>query len=382
MQFFLDSRIDFMKYQRLAVPVSAVLFVAAIVALATQGLNMGIDFAGGTQLVVRFRDQPEVDSLRQLLATAGIADAGIQRFGQLDDNEVLIKTPLVAGQDEGQRAEVVNALDAAFNAGSVGLDLNQQGSAALATLLLGRDPDDRVRLGEEEAQAHYAAVASAIMDVRDENGLIVDWSDLEVLEGVSVAALASLREGATLGSFSVLGGGNVGPQIGSELRNRGLLAVLFSMVGMLAYIWWRFELRFGLGAVIATVHDVVITVGLYSILGYEFDVTSIASFLTLVGYSVNDTVVIFDRVRENLRRTRREPLVDVLNQSLNQTLSRTLLTSGTTLVAVTTLFILGGDVLRGFSFVLMIGVVVGTYSSIYIASPTVLLWEKLRSRGR
>ena len=149
---------------------------------------------------------------------------------------------------------------------------------------------------------------------------------------------------------------------------------------MMGYIWWRFELRFGLGALAALVHDVIIALGLYVAFGYEFDVTSIAAFLTVVGYSVNDSVVIFDRVRENLRRSRRDGLVEVINHSLNQTLSRTLLTSGTTLLAVTTLFIFGGDVLRGFSFVLMIGVIVGTYSSIFIASPTVLLWERFRRR--
>ena len=149
----------------------------------------------------------------------------------------------------------------------------------------------------------------------------------------------------------------------------------------MAYIWYRFELRFGLGALVALVHDVSIALGAYAVLGYEFDVTSIAAFLTVVGYSVNDSVVIFDRVRENLRRNRRDPLAEVINRSLNQTLSRTLLTSGTTLLPVGTLFLFGGDVLRGFSFVLMMGVIVGTYSSIFVASPMVLLWERFRASG-
>ena len=161
-----------------------------------------------------------------------------------------------------------------------------------------------------------------------------------------------------------------------------MLAVLASMLGMLVYIWVRFELRFGIGALAAAVHDVLVTLGLFAFAGFEFNLTTVAAFLTLVGYSVNDTVVVFDRVRENMRRSRRTPLLEVMNQSLNQTLSRTILTGGTTLTACLALMILGGEVLRGFAFILFVGVIVGTYSSIYIASPFALLWEQvLRPRG-
>jgi preprotein translocase subunit SecF len=165
--------------------------------------------------------------------------------------------------------------------------------------------------------------------------------------------------------------------MGRELRQKGILAVVLSLLGMLAYIWLRFELRFGIGALMASIHDVLVALGLFALFGYEFNLTTIAAFLTLVGYSVNDTVVIFDRVRENMNASPSEPLVHVMNRSLNETLSRTVLTSGTTLLAAGALFVLGGDVLRGFSFVLAIGVIVGTYSSIYIASPFALLWEQL-----
>lgn len=169
---------------------------------------------------------------------------------------------------------------------------------------------------------------------------------------------------------------NVGAQVGSELRQKGLWAVVASMIGMLIYIWIRFELRFGVGALMAVVHDVLITLGLYAFSGLEFNLTTIAAFLTLVGYSVNDTVVVFDRVRENMHKMRRTPLLEVMNLSLNQTLSRTILTGGTTLTACLALIFLGGEVLRGFAFILFVGVIVGTYSSIYIASPFALLWER------
>jgi preprotein translocase subunit SecF len=195
--------------------------------------------------------------------------------------------------------------------------------------------------------------------------------------GVSPAVISALQQGAYLGNFSVLGVENVGPQIGRELRAQGFWAVLLSLLGMLAYIWFRFELRFAIGAVMASLHDVAVTLGVFTLLGFEFNLTTIAAFLTLVGYSVNDTVVIFDRMRENMRKSRKKPLIELMNDSINETLSRTIMTSGLTFLTVLALLILGGDVLRGFAFVMTIGIIVGTYSSIYVASPFALLWEHL-----
>ena len=230
-------------------------------------------------------------------------------------------------------------------------------------------------------------MADAVLEVRREEGLIESWAQLENAPGVSPAVVSVLREEADLGNYAVLGVENVGPQMGEELRRKGILAVVLSLVGMMIYIWIRFELRFGVGALMAVLHDVLVGLGLFALAGFEFNLTTIAAFLTLVGYSVNDTVVIFDRVRENMQKSPSTPMLDQMNRSLNETLSRTVLTSGTTLVAVGALLILGGDVLRGFAFVLTIGVVVGTYSSIYIASPFALVWEQVfgsesRRRGK
>ena len=294
---FPATNLDFMKYRKIWVAVSLAVIAAGLTAIFVHGkLNFGIDFAGGTQLILRFPEEPQVDEIRQVLAAAGQGDAQIQRYGEAGEHEVLIRTPIRPGTEEGSGEQVVTALKSRFD-------------------------DFEVRSTE-----------------------------------------------------------NVGPQVGSELRKKGVLAVLFSMVGMLVYIWLRFELRFGVGALMAVVHDVLVTLGLFAYFGFEFNLTTIAAFLTLVGYSVNDTVVVFDRVRENLRKMRREPLVKVLNLSLNQTLSRTILTGGTTLTACVALMILGGEVLRGFAFILFIGVIVGTYSSIYIASPFTLLWEQYLGR--
>lgn len=382
MEFFRDTKFNFMGARRFWIGISIVLVIGSLLGLFVhRRLNIGIDFAGGTQLTLRFAETPDVEQLRRLLDQAGIKDPQIQRFGEEELNEVLIKTPLMEEREEGSRGMVEEIFDDAFNTEAGGrLDLNKRGADSVASLLLEVDPDAQLALGRAEARAHYDQVAEAILEVRREDGLIGSWSELEGVEGVSEAALAALEERSYLGSYAILGAENVGPQIGAELRNKGLWAVALSLIGMMIYIWLRFELRFGIGAVVASIHDVLITLGLYAYFDYEFNLTTIAAFLTVVGYSVNDTVVIFDRVRENMRRTRRESLENLLNLSINQTLSRTVLTSGTTLLAVTTLFVFGGEVIRGFAFVIMAGVIVGTYSSVFIASPWVLLWERLFGR--
>jgi preprotein translocase subunit SecF len=262
MELLANSKIDFMGMRRPMVVLSSILVVLSLASLLGLGtLNVGIDFAGGTQLVLRFKDEPQVDELRSLLAAAQIDDALIQRFGEDLDNEVLIKTPLVSGQEEGSREQVVAALGERFNPGASGLDLNQEGAAALASVLLRADPDGQLVLGEDEARIYYEEIGTRVMAVRSANGLISDWSELDSLE-LSPALRQELERSTTIGAFAVLGAENVGPQIGSELRSKGVLAVVFSLLGMLAYIWYRFELRFGLGAVAALMHDVIIGLGL------------------------------------------------------------------------------------------------------------------------
>lgn len=171
----------------------------------------------------------------------------------------------------------------------------------------------------------------------------------------------------------------VGPQVGKDLRNKGAQAILYAIIGMLIYITFRFEFRFGLGAIIATMHDVLITLGLMSLFNLEIDLTVIAGFLALVGYSVNDTVIVCDRIRENLGKMHNRPLAEIINRSVNETLSRTIMTSGLTLLAVLALYTVGGSVIHNFAFVLMVGIIVGTYSSIFVASPIILLYEKFRN---
>lgn len=381
MEFLRDSNFDFMKYRRLWVALSVVLVLVSVLAVFVHGkLNIGVDFAGGTQLTLQFQEEPAVDEIRGILAGAGLDDAQIQRFGESGANEVLIKAPVAEEGAQENQERILAALDQRYNADVRGLDLNRAGADAVAGLLAQLDPEGVMEAGGDTAQSYYEGVADSILEVRKDLGLFASWEQVASAEGVSPETLEALRENASLGAITLLGAENVGPQIGRELRTKGVLAVVLSLVGMLVYIWVRFELRFGIGAVIASFHDVMVVLGLYALLDFEFNLTTVAAFLTLVGYSVNDTVVIFDRVRENLRLTRREPLVELINRSLNQTLSRTILTSGTTLVATGALLVLGGDVLRGFAFVLTVGIVVGTYSSVYVAAPFAILWEELVSR--
>jgi preprotein translocase subunit SecF len=399
MELLTHTNIDFMKYRKVFVWLSLLLLVVGGVELfALTGLNLGIDFAGGTQLTVALRDEVSTNDLRNVLQQAGI-DAQIQRYGGAEERQVLIKAPVAAGSEEGSGEAMIDALDQTLNQGQAGrqaagladleapeageprFDLNERGTQALADLLFETDPEALKSGDEAAAREHYEDLAARILDRRKETTLFRDLGeDLYAAVELPAAVRDVLELRTFLGAFHVLQNDNVGPQIGSELRQKGIWAVTLSLVGMLCYIWLRFELRFGVGAMVATFHDFLITLGLFALVGYEFNLSTIAAFLTLVGYSVNDTVVIFDRVRENMRKHRRKPLVEIMNESLNQTLSRTVLTSGTTLLVVASLFFLGGEVIRGFAFVLLVGVIIGTYSSVYVACPFTLLWEQYFGR--
>ena len=380
MEFLTDTKIPFLRYRKFFIWISDALLVATGVEFfLLGGLNFGIDFAGGTQLTVKFDESVDVDQIRSALGASGQRDAQIQQYGPPENHEVLIKTPVKEGTEEGSSKELLKALNQAFNPehGDNDKDLNQRGAKSIASILQTADPDGLMADNVDKANAKYEEIADAVVSARQDLGLFTSWEQLQSVDGLSSGAYDVLRDGAFLGSYVVRSNQNVGPQIGKELRTKGALAVILSLIGMLTYIWYRFQLQFGVGAVVAVFHDFFVTLGLFAMIDYEFNLPTIAAFLTLVGYSVNDTVVIFDRVRENRDRFKRMPLEDVMNLSINQTLSRTVLTSGTTLLVVACLFVAGGEVLRGFAFVLLIGVFIGTYSSVFVASPFALLWEQM-----
>jgi preprotein translocase subunit SecF len=377
MRLFKETHFDILGMRRWAGLLSAAFILISIVSLVIHGgPRLGIDFAGGSQIVVQFAAAPDLGDLRRALADNDLADSQIQEFE--GEREVLIRTPRV---EEGEELVVVASIDQALDeidpapADSEGkLDLNTVGSERVTTVLVDANPlelDLVVDLDESEAQ--YRSIAQAVLNIRAAQGLIASWEELDGL-GYGAGIVSTLRDAFYLGGHHVVNTEWVGPQVGQDLRRQTMQAMGWALLGLLVYITYRFEFRFGVAAVIALIHDVVIALGAFSVTGREFNLPVIAAFLTIIGYSLNDTVVVFDRIRENNQLHRRMPLYDRINLSINQTLSRTVLTSGTTLLVVLSLFLYGGPVINNFSFALLIGVIVGTYSSIFVASPIVYAW--------
>jgi preprotein translocase subunit SecF len=201
------------------------------------------------------------------------------------------------------------------------------------------------------------------------------------LQGISMQITETLEQSYGAGQVEVRRVEMVGPQVGKDLRNKGMWAIFYAMLGILVYISWRFEFRFAVGAIVALLHDVVITLGMFSLFAKEIDLPIIAAFLAIIGYSLNDTIIVYDRIRENLGKHNKESFPFILNRSINETLSRTIITSGTTLLVVLSLFVLGGGVIHNFAFAMLVGILVGTYSSIFVASPLLLLWQKKATKA-
>ncbi len=284
-----DTHIDFLSKGKLAIGLSVAVLLICLGALLVRGLNLGLDFTGGTAIEVRYPEPVDIPQIREALAEAGFGNAQAQHFGTSRD--VLIRIP-------------------------------------------------------PREQADAAALSNQVLAV------------LQAAEGGAGVTLARAEF--------------VGPQVGQELAEQGGLAALGAMIGILIYIIFRFEWRLALGTIAATVHDVLFTVGWFALFQIEFDLTVLAAVLAVIGYSVNDTVVVLDRIRENFRKRRKGSTMEIMNFSINETLARTIMTSFATLLSVLVLYFLGGTVMRGFSIAMIIGIVVGTYSSIYIASATAL----------
>jgi preprotein translocase subunit SecF len=387
MEFFREAKIDWMGKAKYFLILSAVLLlISGFSWYAKGGLRYGIDFRGGTLVYVRFAQKPPIDKIRQALSSQGLGESTIQEIkdaARPGVHEVIIGLEQKGEGDEALDAgktAILVALRNTFGAGEEGKQgLNSVTPSGLTEYLIRRDP-----LGAgAEAPERYKQLARDILSYRDseKSGLITNFDDLKNVPGVTDGLVGSLRGGFYLADFAVINVEIVGPKVGAQLRRQAVAATLYALAGMLVYIAFRFEFVYGLGAVLAVFHDVLITLGLFSIFNYEISLTVIAALLTLVGYSMNDTIVIFDRVRENHRLMRREPLSVIVNRSINQTLSRTILTSGLTFLTVLILFGMGGPVLRTFSFALVAGIMVGTYSSVGIAAPFVVAWSQWRGRN-
>ena len=381
MEFFRDPKIDFLGKKWYFLAFSLVFSVAGVLSmLFWHGIPLGVDFRGGTLVYVKFSHAPDDDAIRASLQKANLQRARIQRYGPPANNEVLIDLDVretsEKALDQG-KVQIINALET--NAPVDKQDLNNSSSLTIANYLLEKDP---LRAGTD-ANQRYSALAQAIVNYRDKvkGGVL---GSLDELKGVvDPAAVSVLQDGFYVSDFGVRNVEIVGPQVGAQLRKQALLATVYSLAGMLVYLGFRFEWIYGVAAVVTVFHDTLITVGAFSLTNKEISLTVIAAILTLIGYSNNDTIVVFDRIRENLKLMRREKLSDIVNRSINQTLSRTILTAGLTFLTVLALYLFGGEVLHGFSFALVIGILIGTYSSIAIAAPILVAYQDWRStRGR
>jgi preprotein translocase subunit SecF len=386
-ELFKQPNLDWMGKAKFFFTLSGLLLLIGWSAIFLKGgIKYGIDFRGGTNVDVRFAQPPNIDQLRASLQRQGLGNSEIQSFSDIanpNSNEVLIFVEQAGQADQAiddSKAKVLTALDSAYGVATTGkADFNAVTPSALANVLTQKDPlGFSVNAGDK-----YQQLAKTLLAYRDteKNGVLTNLDDLSSVTGVTPSVLSAVKNSFSLAPYSIRGGEAVGPKVGSELRNQAIRVTLYALAGMLLYIAFRFEWVYGAAAVIAVFHDVLITLGLFKIFGFEISLTVIAALLTLVGYSMNDTIVIFDRIRENSRLLRKEPFADVVNKSINQTLSRTILTSGLTFLTVLVLFLMGGQVLRAFSFALVVGIVVGTYSSFGIAAPLVVAWNNWRGQG-
>jgi len=377
-EFFRNTNIDFLGKKWYFLAFSLIFSVAGVLSMVFwHGIPWGVDFRGGTLVYVKFAHTPDLGAVRAAMDRAGLHDPKIQPYDQAALNEVLIDLAVRETSDQALdqgKLKIIQALESNAPAGKD--DLNNASSLKIKQYLLDKDP---MRLGTD-ADAKYTVQAQAVVDYREKTlgGVLNSLDQLKSAAGVDPRVAASLPDGFFLSDFGVRHVEIVGPQVGGQLRQQAGLATLYSLLGMLVYLGFRFEWIYGVAAVVTVFHDTLITVGAFSLTKTDISLTVIAAILTLIGYSNNDTIVVFDRIRENIKLMRREKLSDIVNRSINLTLSRTILTAGLTFLTVLALFIFGGEVLRGFSLALVIGILIGTYSSIAIAAPILVAYQDWR----
>jgi preprotein translocase subunit SecF len=367
MDLFQKTNIDFLKYRVVAILLSVSIIAAGLVMIFTKGLRYGVDFTGGTAVHVKFRNAVELDNIRQKLKENGFADSGVQSFN--DPTQVLIRlTQRVSSGDQIEDLSRRVAQILSTSAAPAGKeDLNASTELTLKQHLLARDP-----WGRKTAEA-YTEEVRKLLRLRQDNGGV--YPAFEQLSGIEPKIVASLRERYYVSDISVLSVEYVGPQVGSELREQAKLAVAWTVAALLVYVWFRFEFLWGFSAIVCLAHDVLVTLAFFAFSGREISLTVVAALLAIVGYSINDTIVIYDRVRENLRTMRTRPLEEVINLSLNQMLGRSVIINGLVLIVTIVLYFFGGEVINDFAFAMLIGSIAGTYSTIYIAGALIIFYN-------
>ncbi|MDC0708917.1 protein translocase subunit SecF [Stigmatella sp. ncwal1] len=367
------TNIDFIGKRKIAVYISTLVNLAILVGIAVFGFNFGVDFAGGTVVELKFKSAISPAEVRKRAEDGGLHDVSVQGIGSSDENTFLLRMGGVTQLTE-QNAETAKAsLQSLGSVSNVYADLsngiiNFRSASTLAP------------------QAIKAAVEKAgtgVQEVRElgsaQGGSGFDYQ--VVASGMADKVFSALSQGQASPDFEQRRVDYVGPQVGKQLRNRGIMALVYAMFAILVYVAFRFDFKFGPGALLAMLHDVVMVAGFYLVSRREFNLTSIAALLTIVGYSVNDTIVIYDRIREDMNKYQGKPLAEVINIAINDTLGRTILTSGTTALSLVGLLIFGVGEIWDFAAAMLVGILVGTYSSVYIASP-LTIWLDERAAAR
>jgi len=372
-----NPHIDWMSKLKIWIAISAIGVIASLILLPVRGINKGIEFTGGAEIQVKYADTPDPGVVRAALDAAGIRNYLVTTISDTErpgEKDLYIRVGVQAeGREEDLSRRVVDALRGGPAAASGKLDLNAADEPSLRALLE-TSPD----LTREAA----ASLAAEIAKHRREAAVLRSADDLSGTPGLTPQTLDFLKGRTTVGAFSVRSQSYVGPAIGKELIQKAFWAVIVSLGAMLVYIGFRFRFLQGLAAVLSLVHDTIVTLGLFSLFGLELSLPVVAAFLTLIGYSVNDTVVVFDRLREIQQDKRSSDMKTLFNMAINQTMSRTIITSGLTWLVCVALFLFGGEALRPFSFVLVVGIIVGTYSSIFVAFPVLVFAEQWRSKRK
>lgn len=371
-----NTNIPFLKYKYVALAFSFTIILAGIINITFgRGLKLGVDFGEGTLIRVMFRDPTSVSEVRKILSGIGLGNSPIQET-ERKGHEFQIRTIETRSTTKEQEIEshqimadkVIKALRGTEDEKLLaqGLqDLNNINRSSLTELL------------REVARDEAENLANKIIDFRTQNGIIKSWDELKK-DPVNLPenVITYLQQKTFLGKLTVLSRETVGPQVGKDLRKKATQAIIWSLIGMLVYIAFRFKgPEFGVSAIFTLFQDVLIALSIYSFTNREINLPTIAALLTVVGYSINDTIIVFDRIREMRRTLRKEPLESIMNKSININLNRTVLTAGTTFFAVLALFLFGGKVINDFAFVMLIGTIEGVYSTIFLSCPIVLFWN-------
>jgi preprotein translocase subunit SecF len=363
MRIFHNLNVDFLGKRKLFYILSFSLFFIGVIGVIFRGLNFGIDFKGGLEIVLQFDKKIDVHQVRKNIENIGLGNIEVRTFG--NETGALIRTEL---QEIPKKVypQVVKNIETEIKNAIPNISYNIVDTTSNSITYSFSDPSTTNLIAEK-----LFAVGYQTSKISEEP----TNTQMTVSIGIADWIKQNLRDKIKNNSFKVLKEDRVGPKVGSELKRDAVFAVLFALVAILIYLGLRFKFVFAVGAVLALFHDVLITLGLFATLysvipglNLEIDLTIIAAFLTLIGYSINDTVIVFDRVRENMKINKTLPLFDVINKSVNQTMSRTIITSFLVLLSVFVLLILGGEVLRAFAFTLFFGIIIGTYSSIFVAS--------------